>query len=262
MNADVQNVRKDHRERESYVANIPQETFIVPLLRAEIERTIGRWSRSKNKTVLDVGCGRQPFRKCIQESGMNYVSFDVRSGSNGPVDHLGSIDDKLPESLGGAPKFDFILCTEVLEHVGNWENAFRNLRSLLAPGGELFITCPFFYPLHEEPHDFWRPTAHALKLFAHRNEFEILEQKTLGDISQVLGTLCGAMLSTMNYVKPRGVWHRIQISLSQRWLRFVLSWLFGAIRHGKLQANFGLNHSVYVANTLLLRGGPRKGDPK
>jgi len=47
--------------------------------------------------------------------------------------------------------------------------------------------------LHEEPHDFWRPTDHALKHFAARNGFVIEMEKRLGDGADVLGTLLGSL---------------------------------------------------------------------
>ena len=90
--------------------------------------------------------------------GFDYTGADVQQNKAATVDFVAAIDQPLPPQLAGAGPFDFIVCTEVLEHVADWEMAFRNLRSLLAPGGRLLITCPHFYPLHETPHDYWRPT--------------------------------------------------------------------------------------------------------
>ena len=44
-------------------------------------------------------------------------------------------------------------------------------------GGQLLVSVPFIYPLHDEPTDFWRFTEHALKIFS---EYKILKIKTTG----------------------------------------------------------------------------------
>ena len=84
--------------------------------------------------------------------------------------------------------FDFIVCTEVMEHVADWEMAFGNLRQLLAEHGRVSITCPHFYPLHEQPHDFWRPTPFALQFFAARHGLKVLDQQTAGDGLELIAT--------------------------------------------------------------------------
>jgi len=45
----------------------------------------------------------------------------------------------LRKSLSRLGKFDFIYCQEVLHHTGNARAAFRNLCSILAPGGRIAI---------------------------------------------------------------------------------------------------------------------------
>ena len=53
------------------------------------------------------------------------------------------------------------------------------------------MTCPMFYPLHEEPYDFWRPTLHALDYFARRAGLRVVERQGAGDAWDILGTLLG-----------------------------------------------------------------------
>lgn len=144
--------------------------------------------------ALDVGCGGQPFRARIESCGCAYHGIDTQAQPGVALDAVCAIDEPLPatvETLAG-PGFDLILCTEVLEHVLDWPLAWSNLHRLLAPGGRLIITCPFIYPLHEEPYDFWRPTPHALRRFADRSGFEVIEQGTLGDGFDALGTINAA----------------------------------------------------------------------
>jgi SAM-dependent methyltransferase len=61
-------------------------------------------------------------------------------------------------------RFDIVFCTQVIEHVPDpgalVEETFRVLR----PGGFLVLTGPFWWPLHEEPHDYHRFTRYG---FSH-----------------------------------------------------------------------------------------------
>lgn len=178
-------------ERPDYEPACPQEEFIVPLLRRHIEATLARYAApaGNGERALDVGCGRQPFRKELELAGYSYASMDAQQYVEGAVDFVCSIDEHLPAALTKGGPFQFILCTEVLEHVADWDIAFKNLALLLEPGGRVLITCPHFYQLHEEPYDFWRPTLHALRHFAQREGFRIIHGEAAGDGWDVLGTV-------------------------------------------------------------------------
>jgi SAM-dependent methyltransferase len=59
-------------------------------------------------------------------------------------------------------EFDVILCSNVLEHVRDFDTAVERIHRALKPGGRAVINVPFLFPYHDEPHDFWRFTEHAL----------------------------------------------------------------------------------------------------
>lgn len=64
-------------------------------------------------------------------------------------------------------KYDIILCLNVLEHVYEFQQAVENIHKALKKGGVAIVAVPMFYPLHDEPGDYWRFTEHTLrKLFA------------------------------------------------------------------------------------------------
>src|SRR5437762_12303067 len=102
------------------------------------------------------------------------------------------MDEKdLPESVYQRGPYDLILCSEVLEHVAEWDNVFANFYHLLALSVHIILTCPHFFPLHEEPYDFWRPTPYAIRYFAQKHRFAIETETLLGTGWDVLGTLLG-----------------------------------------------------------------------
>jgi SAM-dependent methyltransferase len=233
-------------ERADYEPAAPQEEFIVPLLRRHIEEAIATYASSvpPQARALDVGCGRQPFRKLLESTGYSYTSLDVQQNAEATVDVICAIDEELPKELFSLGLFQFVLCTEVLEHVADWDRAFRNLAALMAPGGRLLITCPHFYQLHEEPYDFWRPTLHALRYCACRVGLRILQEKAAGDAWDVLGTMLANCYPspTKNRLLHRGV--SKLVASSQRWL-------FKLLRNRRLQMLVQLQSPLYLANIVV-----------
>jgi SAM-dependent methyltransferase len=200
-----------------------------------------------NGRCLDVGCGEQPLRQPIESLGYTYVGLDVMQNQGRNVDFVCAIDGPLPAEL--ARPFDFVICTEVLEHVADWQAAFDNLRELTAPGSRVLITCPFFYPLHEEPHDFWRATPYALEYAANRAGFRIVEQTSAGDAWDALTGLLG------HFGLAAG-----DARLTTRMLLFVAKafrrLLFLLLRTRLLQRRLRVRTPLYVSNILVLERPP------
>jgi len=233
-------------ERVDYEPAGPREKFIVPLLRRHIEGALKDYAAPASPLVraLDVGCGRQPFRRTLESFGYSFTGMDVQQNPENTVDFIGAIDEALPEGLVSRGPFHFILCTEVLEHVADWDKAFKNLAVLLERGGCLLITCPQFYRLHEEPYDFWRPTLHALRYFGGRAGFRTLHDVAAGGAWDVLGTLLADCLpySSSDHVAARGLTKLVSMSI-----RVVLKLLY----HGGLQRTVRLRSAHYLSNVIV-----------
>ena len=124
--------------RSTYEVAFKQEMFIVPLIRLACESAISNVSfhtRSGSPPrplcAIDVGCGNQPLRPLVESAGYRYESLDVAQNAVGNVDHIGALDDELPLTLGRGERFDLVICTEVLEHVADWNRAFKSSRFFL-----------------------------------------------------------------------------------------------------------------------------------
>ena len=103
---------------------------------------------------------RRPLNRFLKSISSDYENLDITS------------EIQIEE------KFDLVLCTNVLEHIYDIKSAIKNLNFLLKEKGNLVVSVPFIYPLHDEPEDFWRFTEHALKnLFS---DFKILTIKRTG----------------------------------------------------------------------------------
>jgi SAM-dependent methyltransferase len=59
--------------------------------------------------------------------------------------------------------FDYVVCTEVLEHTCNPFDAAKEIYRILKPDGFAFITVPFNFRIHGPLPDCWRFTEYGLK---------------------------------------------------------------------------------------------------
>lgn len=105
-------------------------------------------------TVLDVGSKRAPYRQAIAAS--EYVTMDIRSDVG--ADLVGDVHDiPRPEA-----SFDTVIATELLEHCREPQQAIDEMRRVLRPGGVCVLSTRFLYPVHADPHDYFRFTADGL----------------------------------------------------------------------------------------------------
>ncbi len=149
--------------------------------RRALRRELGGLAPRVTGELLDVGCGRKPYRDLFP-GVTRYVGIDFDT----PVTRgLGCADllyDGRRFPLGDAT-FDAVLCSQVLEHVFTPEEFVRELHRVLRPGGLLLLTVPFVWDEHEQPHDYARYSSFGLADLLHRAGFEIVEhRKTLPDV--------------------------------------------------------------------------------
>ena len=157
-------------------------------------RVVNRWISTKLRpllanapagSVMDVGCGEQPFRSRIEAAGRTYVGMDVAQNASQTVSVFGDL-----ESVDArATAYPFVLCTEVLEHVADIDLSFRGLRRLTMAGGLVMITVPFLFPVHMAPYDFRRLTEYGIARLAADHGFAVVSSERLGSATDALATL-------------------------------------------------------------------------
>jgi SAM-dependent methyltransferase len=122
--------------------------------------------------------------------------------------------DSLPLGDGS---FDAVVSTVVLEHVLDPAAALVELHRVLAPGGRLWLTTPFVWELHEEPHDYFRYTAHALRELVAGAGFAEVAVEPFGGYFSTLGQLVRSFGSITGRGQPgRGLAGRAASSLLWR----------------------------------------------
>lgn len=123
-------------------------------------------------TLLDVGCGAQPYRTLLG-SQVRYFGLDTaaskRSFGYEASDTKYFDGDIWPVSDCSA---DVVLATEVLEHVVDPRQFLAEARRCLKDGSRLILTTPFAARWHFIPYDYWRFTPTAIELLLREAGFE------------------------------------------------------------------------------------------
>jgi len=123
-------------------------------------------------SLLDVGCGAQIYR-ILLPANVTYLGLDTDNAKQ----HFGyEVPDTVYCNSNHWPvedqSFDWILCTEVLEHIPEVSPFLERLSMALRPNGHLLLTVPFAARWHFIPHDYWRFTPSGLNQILQNAGFE------------------------------------------------------------------------------------------
>lgn len=147
--------------------------FINPfyLARKGLRNGIAALAPSIKGKVIDVGCGRKPYRALFECE--TYIGLDIEnpghSHENEDIDVF--YDGKIFPFE--AASFDNALCNQVLEHVFNPDEFLSEIHRVLKPGGKLLLTVPFAWDEHEQPYDYARYSSFGLSHLMEKNGFVI-----------------------------------------------------------------------------------------
>jgi len=141
------------------------------LIRRALGQAVAKHCGEMRGTMLDFGCGTAPYRQLFKID--HYLGLEIDS----PGYPLKNAHSTLLYSGGLIPleneSVDSILMTEVLEHVFNPAQVLAEFHRILRSGGCVLITCPFAWPLHEEPYDYARYTPFALRHLVQTSGLEV-----------------------------------------------------------------------------------------
>ena len=127
----------------------------------------------KDGRILDVGCGKKIYRNIFINN--EYIGIDVKVSGRKKEEKFADLffdGENIPFEDN---YFDFIICTEVLEHCTKSSKLVSEIFRVLKTKGRALITVPFIWGEHEIPYDFRRFTSYGLKQEVKNAGFKIIK---------------------------------------------------------------------------------------
>jgi SAM-dependent methyltransferase len=155
--------------------------------------------------VLDVCCGKQPYRRLAPDAEV-WFGLDWPAGGQAAPDVRG---DALRLPFRDAV-VDVVVCSEALEHLPDPFGALSELSRVLKPGGRALLTVPFAIGLHEAPRDFFRYTPYGLRELCRRSGLAVEQEARFGSVLSSLACTmmrhAGPAYRTLGRAKGPALW--------------------------------------------------------
>ena len=100
---------------------------------------IKKYRQKKDGKIIDVGAGNKPFLKVLPKD-MEYLSIDIDPKRKPTI--LCDIEKKLPLK---DKEYDFVICSEVLEHTLYPKEVVKELKRIVKDNGFIIISMPNEY---------------------------------------------------------------------------------------------------------------------
>lgn len=173
------NTRLKNRQRHIWAQDYLHYKYLWPNIKHAVSKA-RELTNSLSPIVLDIGCGEKPYADLFD--GTKYFGINYGTLNSSP-DVVGNALN-VPICDGSV---DIIFSTQVIEHVPNPFRMVEECARILKPGGFLILTGPFYWPLHEEPHDYFRFTKYGFAHLLKSADLESIEIKADGsDWAQIL----------------------------------------------------------------------------
>lgn len=176
----------------------------------------------KSGRILDVGCGNRIYEYIFPEA--EYIGIDIEISGR-------DANEKLPDIYFDGTNipfeecyFDFIVCTEVLEHCEDPKRLIEEMYRVLKFEGRALITTPFLWGEHEIPYDFRRYTSYGLKKYLLGANFKIIDfKKDYPGFSSLLKIAASELLNSIGDKKsPRFLFSYLLIYIAFKFIEKVL----------------------------------------
>lgn len=163
-------------------------SFTLRLKSAVIKRYTGRTTGD----LLDVGAGTGAFLHHMQQSGWRVTGVEPDADARAVARNTFGLDLHPPDVLQRLPlqQFNAITLWHVLEHVHQLHPYMDLLKSLLKPGGKLFIAVPNYqsvdawiyrpaWAAYDVPRHLYHFSPKAMQVLLQRHGLKIVAQKPL-----------------------------------------------------------------------------------
>ncbi|MBD2078130.1 methyltransferase domain-containing protein [Phormidium sp. FACHB-592] len=151
------------------------------IARSTIIAALAKLAPTLKGRMVDIGSGHsRGYEDLFKAHVGEYLCVDRQYAEN--VDICADCYDvPLPDE-----SVDTILSTQVLEHLDTPERMLKETYRLLKPSGNLILTAPMVWGLHEEPVDFYRYTEYGLRYLLEQAGYIDVEVQPLEGLFAVL----------------------------------------------------------------------------
>lgn len=181
----------------------PSQVGVASRLIADItarhyEEYLGKYAKGR---LIDLGCGKVPLYAAYKDYVTENICADWENTLHASefLDFTCDLTQTIPV---GDAEFDTIVISDVLEHIPNPELIWSEMARILREGGKILLNVPFYYWLHEGPHDFYRYTVFALERFARQAGLSVVLIKPIGGVPEILADI----LAKNSVRLPKGLW--------------------------------------------------------
>ena len=174
-------------------AEFTRENLDRFIIRTNIFNSITASAKHFSGTLLDIGCGKMPYKKYILNNSAvtKYIGLDIETA----LEYESAIKPDFTWNGIVMPfeqdSFETAFGTEVLEHCPRPEIILTEVFRVLKPGASFFFTVPFLWPLHEVPHDEYRYTPFSMERLLKEAGFTNIKINAFGgwhsSLAQMLG---------------------------------------------------------------------------
>ncbi len=143
--------------------------YVSTLTRKAYEKVIpGLLLSDKSYNILDYGCGSKPYEYLFEGHISSYIGVDVGNNPKAeikiqPGEHINV----------NSNEFDFVLSSQVLEHVQDVDQYMNECSRILKQGGYLLLSTHGTWQYHASPYDYNRWTCMGLKYLLEKYGFEV-----------------------------------------------------------------------------------------
>jgi SAM-dependent methyltransferase len=159
--------------------------------------------------VIDVAAGNRPYIDMF--SHCEYFSHEFEGNENICDIFRGERSKPTHDFIGDITtlpiedeSFDFVLCTEVFEHIPEPIEAMRELVRICKKGGQIAITAPFTSGSHQQPYHFYAGfSPEFYEYLAKKFGLKICKMNTQGDFFKLMCYFTNiAMYHCINNTNP------------------------------------------------------------
>lgn len=135
--------------------------------------------------VLDIGCRDKPFYSIFKERVNRYIGIDIDFNTKWR-DKIDCLADgrNLPFRKNS---LDNVISSYALGDNEEPQELMAEISRVLKKDGYLFLMESQWWPLHDEPFDYWRFTKYSLRYLAERHSLKVIKIEPIGGIYLSLG---------------------------------------------------------------------------